>query len=316
MKQFESVTLILIILVLESIAVTPSYFNEDTSAITSANIKDPSTLMATLLINNSSNSHDLILYSYSTDNGSHLTGLKYPLDARISLPSGSYIKVVSGNLDFNIVATEVALYKNGDGQNPIYPQPATGGRWYVNATPGIYRLNIKSEYTPSNDDVATFVDTIQILGKSTAKDMNQSLGQTPFSSNVLSNNPAKERSLGNQQSAGSGAFKIIVQLKGANQDKHDKLIFVTSNPTLSNPKYIQSKIINFDPSKTAVDSSYSTTFELKRDTIKPGQKFLVCLVSLQPLQTPMGKVPIVCKSGYNSPVSKPEVVLFRTVELR
>ena len=316
MKQFESVALVLIVLVLESIAVIPSYFNDDTSAITSANTRNPSTLKASLLINNSSNSHDLILYSYSTDNGSHLTGLKYPLNVRISLSSGSYIKVVSGNLDFKIVATEVALYKNGNGQNPIYPQPATGGRWYVNATPGIYRLNIKSEYTPSNDDVATFVDTVQILGKSTAEDMNQSQSQTPLSSDVLSNNLTKEQSLGNQQSAGSGAFKIIVQLNGANQDKHDKLIFVTSNPSLGNPKYIQSKIINFDPSKTSVDSSYSTTFVLTKDTIKPGQKFLACLVSLQPLQAPMGKVPIVCKSGYNSLVSKPEVVLFRTTELR
>lgn len=47
--------------------------------------------------NNSSKPHDLILYSYSTDEGNHLTGLNYPLKPQMSLTTGSYIKIISRN---------------------------------------------------------------------------------------------------------------------------------------------------------------------------------------------------------------------------
>ena len=51
-------------------------------------------LKAVLILdeNNSSNPHDMILYSYSTDEGNQLTGLGYPLKPQMSLTTGSYIK--------------------------------------------------------------------------------------------------------------------------------------------------------------------------------------------------------------------------------
>ena len=110
-----------------------------------------------------SNPHDMILYSYSTDEGNQLTGLGYPLKPQMSLTTGSYIKVISGNSNFKVIPTEIVLNKKGSNNNPLYLNPARRWRWFLNVTPGIYDLQVNSEYTPSNDDVATFVNTIQVL---------------------------------------------------------------------------------------------------------------------------------------------------------
>ena len=105
----------------------------------------------------------MILFSYSTDEGNYLTGLNYPVKPRMSMPMNSDITITSGNPTFRAIATEIALY-NESNNSPLFSHPADGEQWFVNVSPGIYRLQVNSEYAPSNDDVATFVNTIQVFG--------------------------------------------------------------------------------------------------------------------------------------------------------
>jgi hypothetical protein len=301
---------------ISQVVVLSGHLIENTSGFTSTNSVyniDPSTLKGALSVNNDINSHRLILYSYSTDAGSHFTGLNYPSNVRLSLPTGSYIKVGSDNPNFKVLATEIALYRNGNDENLIYPQPAADGQWYINATPGVYHLRVNAEYTPSNDDVATFVDTVQVLGKSSVKDLNQAQSQTSSSSNSPSDDQATKKQ--QQQVAKAGSFKIIVQIIGVNKDNHDKMVFVTGNPSFNPIDFLQSRIINLDTSKAVVNSSYSTTFQLPKDYVKTGQKFMACMVSLQPLEVPQTREPIICKIGINTPANKPEIIIFSTSEL-
>lgn len=175
-------------------------------------------------------------------------------------------------------------------------------------TPGIYRLQVNSQYTPSNDDVATFVDTIQVLG--TSKTTEQRHGNT---SSSIANKANIETKLKQQPvTTSTGSFKIIVQVNKVNNNKHDKMVFVTGNPSILPLKFAQSKLIPFDPSKAVTNSAYPTTFELPKDTVKVGDKFMACLISLQPPQLPVNTVPIICKTGINSPASKPELIIFTT----
>src|SRR4029079_2676596 len=167
-------------------------------------------LKAALILdeNDSSKPHDLILYSYSTDEGNHLTGLNYPLKPQMSLTTGSYIKIISGNPNFKVIPTEIALYNKSSNNNPLYPNPAAGGKWFLNVTPGIYNLQVNSEYTPSNDDVATFVNTIQVLGTTT-----KTANQLQINTSQGDNNADSIQTQQNQQSVTTtpaSSFKIIV----------------------------------------------------------------------------------------------------------
>lgn len=293
--------------IIKTIAITSTFTNSQQN-------QELHNLKAVLILddNNSSNPHDMILYSYSTDEGNHLTGLSYPLKPQMSLTTGSYIKVISGNPNFKIIPTEIVLTKKGSNNNPLYPNPAEGGGWFLNVTPGIYQFQVNSEYTPSNDDVATFVSTIQVLGTTT-----KTLGQSQAKTTQGDNN---DDSIQTQQkqptvtTTPASSFKIIVQVNGMNNDKHDKMIFITGNPSLHPLKFIESKLIHYDSSVAGIGSTYSTTFDLPKDTVKTGEKFMVCLLSLNPIQTAVYKEPVICKIGINSPASKPETVNFSTGE--
>lgn len=74
-----------------------------TSTSTNSHPKqDATNLKAMLVVNNNSsgNYYELILHSYSTDEGNYPTGLNFPSKPRILLKTGSYIKVASGNPNF------------------------------------------------------------------------------------------------------------------------------------------------------------------------------------------------------------------------
>jgi len=272
----------------------------------------PQNLKAAIIVNNSSSaSREMTLFSYSTDEGNYLTGLNYPVKPRMSFTMNSYIRITSGNPTFKIIPTEIALYKNGDNDNPLYPQPAAGGQWFVNVPPGIYRLQVNTEYTPSNDDVATFVDTIQVLGTGKISEGSQ-LMTTPGNNDAGSIQTQQKQQ---SPTALAGSFKVIVQVNGINKDKHDKIIFVTGNPSLYPLKFMQSRLIHYDFSIAGISSTYSTTFDLSKDTVKTGEKFMACLLSLQPFLTPTYREPVICKIGVNSPASKPEIVIFSMGEL-
>jgi hypothetical protein len=74
--------------------------------------QDPHNLKAAIIVNNSSKtSREMILFSYSTNEGNYLTGLNYPVKPRMSLTTNSYIRITSGDPTFKVIATEIALYK-------------------------------------------------------------------------------------------------------------------------------------------------------------------------------------------------------------
>jgi hypothetical protein len=206
----------------------------------------------------------MILFSYSTDEGNYLTGLNYPIKPRMSLPTNSYIRITSANPTFRVIATEIALY-NESNNNPLYPRPAVGEQWFVNVSPGIYRLQVNSEYAPCNDDVATFVNTIQVLGTPVKASEQFQVKTSPGNNNAGSiQTQQKKQSV----IAPAGSFKIIVQVNVVNKDKHDKMIFVTGNPSLYPLKFMQTSLIHYDTSITGINSAYSTTFNLPKDTVK------------------------------------------------
>jgi hypothetical protein len=52
------------------------------------------------------------------------------------------------------------LYDKND--VPVYLRSEGGNTWMLDVPMGTYKLEVKTEYTPSNDDIATFIDTIRV----------------------------------------------------------------------------------------------------------------------------------------------------------
>jgi hypothetical protein len=127
---------------------------------------------------------------------------------------------------------------------------------------GIYRLQLNTEYISSNDDVTTFVDTIQVLGSS-EKASERSQVMTSRGNNDAGSIQTQQK----QQSptALAGSFKIKVQVNGINKDKHYKMIFVTGNPSLYPLKFMHSRLIHYDSSIAGMSSTYSITFGLPKE---------------------------------------------------
>ena len=124
-------------------------------------VKDPDTLTALITQNETGLQHEMILKSYSNiDAQVDKSASSYPKRPSITLQNGFPITLVSNNPDFTISSTEVILYDKNDA--PVYLQSAGGNNWILDVPTGTYKLEVKTEYTPSNDDVATFIDTIRV----------------------------------------------------------------------------------------------------------------------------------------------------------
>jgi hypothetical protein len=124
-------------------------------------VPDPNTLTALITQNETGLQHEMILKSYSNiDAQVDKSASSYPKRPSITLQNGFPITLVSNNPDFTISSTEVILYDKNDA--PVYLQSAGGNNWILDVPTGTYKLEVKTEYTPSNDDVATFIDTIRV----------------------------------------------------------------------------------------------------------------------------------------------------------
>lgn len=142
--------------------------NEDNSAIGSK--ANPSQLKAKLVAENTGKKHNLILYRYTTTDGSKSpSGANYPTKPRITLHIGDKLSLISGNQDFKIVVYSMLLDSqtgnrnhNNSNKQPVYMEKKSSRFVVPNISSGIYHLYIKTEYTPSDDDVAYFVDTVKI----------------------------------------------------------------------------------------------------------------------------------------------------------
>ena len=124
---------------------------------------DPSKL-SVILVGDKGNKQKLILDQYTTTDGTiSPASADYPKKARFTLQNGDKIKLISGNPDFKIVIYSMSLtdYKNGN-KHPIYVQEKANKLVVPDILPGTYRLYVKAEYTPSDDDVVYFIDTVKI----------------------------------------------------------------------------------------------------------------------------------------------------------
>ncbi|MDQ5868486.1 MAG: Ig-like domain-containing protein [Thermoproteota archaeon] len=121
----------------------------------------PDTLMALIKQNETGLQHEMILKSYSNaDEQVDISASSYPKRPSITLQKGFPITLTSNNPDFTISSTEVILYDKND--IPVYLLSVGGNNWMLDVPTGTYKLEVKTEYTPSNDDVATFIDTIRV----------------------------------------------------------------------------------------------------------------------------------------------------------
>ena len=142
--------------------------SEDNSAVVSK--ANPSQLKAMLVAEKTGKKHNLILFRYTTTDGSKSpSGANYPTKPRITLHDGDKLSLISGNQDFKIVVYSMLLdshtgnsNNNNNKKQPVYMEKK-GSKFVVpDVSSGTYHLYIKTEYTPSDDDVAYFIDTVKI----------------------------------------------------------------------------------------------------------------------------------------------------------
>ena len=124
-------------------------------------VPDPDTLTALIKQNETGLQHEMILKSYSNTGDQVVkSASSYPKRPSITLQNGFPIILASNNPDFTISSTEVILYDKND--VPVYLRSEGGNTWNLDVPTGTYKLEVKTEYTPSNDDIATFIDTIRV----------------------------------------------------------------------------------------------------------------------------------------------------------
>ena len=124
-------------------------------------VPDPDTLTALIKQNETGLQHEMILKSYSNTGDQVVkSASSYPKRPSITLQNGFPIILASNNPDFTISSTEVILYDKND--VPVYLRSEGGNTWMLDVPTGTYKLEVKTEYTPSNDDIATFIDTIRV----------------------------------------------------------------------------------------------------------------------------------------------------------
>jgi phage terminase large subunit-like protein len=187
---------------------------------------DPSKLSG-ILVGDKGYKQKLILHQYTTADGTFSpASADYPKKARFTLQNGDKIKLISGNPDFKIVIYSMSLtdYKNGKKQ-PIYVQEKTNKIVVPDISPGTYRLYVKAEYTPSDDDVVYFIDTVKIQNTGSSYQ-----GQNGYSGS--GSGTARDKTIATKSSEESRRTEInaTVQISTFNETKPSDIIFkITPN---------------------------------------------------------------------------------------
>lgn len=187
---------------------------------------DPSKL-SVILVGDKGNKQNLILHQYTTTDGTFSpASADYPKKERFTLQNGDKIKLISGNPDFKIVVYSMSLtdYKNGK-KLPTYVQEK-GNKFVVPAiSPGTYRLYVKAEYTPSDDDVVYFIDTVKVQNRGTSyhgQDGNSGSGSGTARDNTIAAKSSEESK--------RTEINATVQISTFNETKPSDIIFkITPN---------------------------------------------------------------------------------------
>jgi hypothetical protein len=187
---------------------------------------DPSKL-SIKLVGDKGNKQKLILHQYTTTDGTFLpASADYPKKARFTLQNGDKIKLISGNPDFKIVIYSMSLtdHKNGKKQSISVEEKAN--KFVVpDISPGTYRLYVKAEYTPSDDDVVYFIDTVKIENTGSS-----SQGQNGYSGS--GSGTPRDNTIATKSSEESKRTEInaTVQISTFNETKPSDIIFkITPN---------------------------------------------------------------------------------------
>jgi Big-like domain-containing protein len=126
---------------------------------TSENI---SRLKATLLQNGTNVHHDLILSSFTIDNGKlNILSSDYPKKATFRLQQNLPINIVSKNGDSNVFVKDIILH---DGENiPYHLKMNRDNNWIPNVPVGTYKIEIQGKYSQGKDNLLSFIDRVEIL---------------------------------------------------------------------------------------------------------------------------------------------------------
>jgi hypothetical protein len=191
---------------------------------------DPSKLSG-ILVGDKGYKQKLILHQYTTADGTFSpASADYPKKARFTLQNGDNIKLISGNPDFKIVIYSMSLtdYKNGKKQ-PIYVQEKTNKIVVPDISPGTYRLYVKAEYTPSDDDVVYFIDTVKI--QNTGSSYQGQNGYSGSGSGSVSGTASdKNNATKSSEESKRTEINATVQISTFNETKPSDIIFkITPN---------------------------------------------------------------------------------------
>ena len=126
---------------------------------TSENI---SRLKATLLQNGTNVHHDLILSSFTIDNGKlNILSSDYPKKATFRLQQNLPINIVSKNGDSNVFVKDIILHDEEN--NSYHLKMNRDNNWIPNVPVGTYKIEIQGKYSQGNENLVSFIDRAEIL---------------------------------------------------------------------------------------------------------------------------------------------------------
>lgn len=251
---------------------SPGTENQDNSGLPSEdkpNVdskSDPSQLKA-ILVGDTGKRHDLILFRYTTSEGSvSPSGANYPKKPRITLDSGEKVNLLSGNQNFRVVVYSMSLdLQNENGNNKknnqnVYVEKK-GSKFVIpDVISGTYHLYIKTEYTPSDDDTAYFVDTVKIVNRGDTEKQSQSNSKGKVGSEVAEVESKKEVTQQHRMQ-----MNVSVQMTPFNQTLPSDIVFkviANSNQSqirdnkLSIPVLSQSTPLNITLMATSLNQTH------------------------------------------------------------
>jgi hypothetical protein len=127
---------------------------------------NPKLLSAELRQKDPERVHKLLLKSYVNDGvAMNMPDSTYPNRPSLTLQRGTPISVVSTNPEITFTGTTMILYDKHD--LPVYPTRRDTDTWLLDVPLGLYKLEVKTEYSPTNRDTVSFIDTIRIKKGST-----------------------------------------------------------------------------------------------------------------------------------------------------
>ena len=126
---------------------------------TSENI---SRFKATLLQNGTNVHHDLILSSFTIDNGKlNVLSSDYPKKVTFKLQQNLPINIVLKNGDSNVFVKDIILHDEEN--NPYHLKMNRDNNWIPSVPVGNYKIEIQGKYSQGNDNLVSFIDRVEIL---------------------------------------------------------------------------------------------------------------------------------------------------------